>query len=47
MAVDVYLQLDGIQGESAYAEHRDWIECVMVTWEVCPPYRKRRCLFHY
>ena len=37
MAIDVYLQLDGIKGESADAEHRDWIECVMVTWMVTQP----------
>ena len=26
MAVDVYLQIDGIKGESADDKHRDWIE---------------------
>lgn len=37
MAIDVYLQLEGIKGESADAQHRDWIECTMATWRVTQP----------
>ncbi len=29
MAIDVYLQLDGIKGESADSQHLGWIECTM------------------
>lgn len=37
MAIDVYLQLKGIKGESADAGHKDWIECVMASWMVTQP----------
>ena len=37
MAIDVYLQLEGIKGESADADHKGWIECVMATWMVTQP----------
>ncbi len=37
MAIDVYLQIDGIKGESADDKHRDWIECKSVSWEVHQP----------
>ncbi len=37
MTIDVYLQLEGIKGESADAEHKSWIECVMATWMVTQP----------
>jgi type VI secretion system secreted protein Hcp len=37
MAIDVYLQIDGIKGESADERHRDWIECKSVAWEVTQP----------
>lgn len=37
MAIDVYLQIDGIKGESADASHRDWIECTSAVWSVTQP----------
>ncbi|SEN06142.1 type VI secretion system secreted protein Hcp [Duganella sp. CF517] len=37
MAIDVYLQIDGIKGESADSTHKDWIECKSVQWEVLQP----------
>lgn len=37
MAVDVYLQIDGIKGESTDSTHKDWIECQAVQWEVIQP----------
>ena len=37
MAIDVYLQIDGIKGESADDKHKDWIECKSVNWEVLQP----------
>ncbi|MBJ7312876.1 Hcp family type VI secretion system effector [Rugamonas sp. CCM 8940] len=37
MAIDVYLQIDGIKGESADDKHRGWIECRSVSWEVVQP----------
>jgi type VI secretion system secreted protein Hcp len=37
MAIDVYLQIDGIKGESADDKHKDWIECKSVNWGVIQP----------
>ena len=37
MAIDVYLQIDGIKGESGDDRHRDWIECQSVAWSVSQP----------
>jgi type VI secretion system secreted protein Hcp len=37
MAIDVYLQLDGIKGESTDHEHKDWIECSSVHWGIVQP----------
>ncbi|MEC5159393.1 type VI secretion system secreted protein Hcp [Janthinobacterium sp. CG_23.3] len=37
MAIDVYLQIDGIKGESTDATHKDWIECQSVAWKVSQP----------
>jgi type VI secretion system secreted protein Hcp len=37
MAIDVYLQIDGIKGESADSTHKDWIEVKSVNWEVLQP----------
>ncbi|MDC8760548.1 Hcp family type VI secretion system effector [Janthinobacterium fluminis] len=37
MAIDVYLQIDGIKGESADDGHKDWIECKSATWSVAQP----------
>jgi len=37
MAIDVYLQIDGIKGESADDKHKDWIECKSVNWSVLQP----------
>ena len=37
MAIDVYLQIDGIKGESTDSSHKDWIECKSVNWHVLQP----------
>lgn len=37
MAIDVYLQIDGIKGESMDDKHKDWIECLAVNWGVSQP----------
>jgi type VI secretion system secreted protein Hcp len=37
MAIDVYLQLDGIKGESADHLHPGWIECQSVHWSITQP----------
>lgn len=37
MAIDVFLQLDGIKGESADGEHTGWIECTSAHWGVSQP----------
>lgn len=37
MAIDVYLQIDGIKGESQDDKHRDWIECQSVHWGIHQP----------
>jgi len=37
MAIDVYLHIDGIKGESMDDKHKDWIECTTVTWGVKQP----------
>lgn len=37
MAIDVYLHIDGIKGESADDRHKDWIECKSVSWGVEQP----------
>jgi type VI secretion system secreted protein Hcp len=37
MAIDVYLQIDGIKGESQDDKHKDWIECKAVAWGVVQP----------
>lgn len=37
MAIDVYLQIEGIKGESTDDRHKDWIECTSVTWSVTQP----------
>jgi type VI secretion system secreted protein Hcp len=37
MAIDVYLQIDGIKGESTDDRHKDWIECKSVSWGVEQP----------
>jgi type VI secretion system secreted protein Hcp len=37
MAIDVYLQIDGIKGESTDSTHQDWIECKSVQFEVMQP----------
>lgn len=37
MAIDVYLQIDGIKGESMDDKHKDWIECKSVSWGVSQP----------
>jgi type VI secretion system secreted protein Hcp len=37
MAIDVYLQIDGIKGESADSKHSGWIECTSVHWDMTQP----------
>lgn len=37
MAIDVYLQIDGVKGESADSTHKDWIECESVAWSITQP----------
>lgn len=37
MAIDVYLQIDGIKGESTDDKHKDWIECLSVNFGVLQP----------
>ena len=37
MAIDVYLQIDGIKGESTDDKHKDWIEVQGVQWGVTQP----------
>lgn len=37
MAIDVYLQIDGIKGESQDDKHKDWIEVTGVHWGIYQP----------
>lgn len=37
MALDAYLQIEGIKGELADDKHKDWIEVSNVTWSVYQP----------
>jgi type VI secretion system secreted protein Hcp len=37
MALDAYLQIDGIKGESMDDKHRDWIEVSNASWNVYQP----------
>ena len=37
MASDVYLQIEGIKGESNDEKHKDWIELIGVDWGVAQP----------
>jgi hypothetical protein len=37
MAIDVYLQIDGIKGESADSTHQGWIEVAQAQWGVTQP----------
>lgn len=37
MVIDVYLQLDGIEGASAADAHKNWIECTDVRWGITKP----------
>ena len=37
MAIDVYLQIDGIKGESADSAHQGWIEIGSAHWGVSQP----------
>ncbi|MFL6672402.1 MAG: Hcp family type VI secretion system effector [Massilia sp.] len=37
MAIDVYLQIDGIKGESSDDQHKGWIECQSVNWSLHQP----------
>lgn len=37
MAIDVYLQIDGITGESNDSTHQGWIEVSQAQWGVTQP----------
>lgn len=37
MALDVYLQIDGIKGESQDSAHQGWIECTSIHFGVLQP----------
>jgi type VI secretion system secreted protein Hcp len=37
MAIDVYLQIEGIKGESSDDKHQGWIECAAVQWGMTQP----------
>jgi len=37
MAIDAYLQIDGIKGESADSAHQGWIELTSASWGVVQP----------
>lgn len=37
MAIDVYLQIDTIKGESQDQHHVGWIECLSVNWSLMQP----------
>jgi type VI secretion system secreted protein Hcp len=37
MAIDAYLQIDGIKGESADSAHQGWIELSSAQWGVVQP----------
>ena len=37
MAIDVYLHIDGIKGESADSTHQGWIEISAAQWGVIQP----------
>lgn len=37
MAIDVYLQIDGIKGESNDSKHLGWIECASAKWGISQP----------
>lgn len=37
MAIDVYLQIDGIKGESKDSAHQGWIELTSAHWGVSQP----------
>ncbi|TFW30521.1 Hcp family type VI secretion system effector [Massilia horti] len=37
MAIDAYLQIEGIKGESMDDKHKNWIEISHVTWSIHQP----------
>jgi type VI secretion system secreted protein Hcp len=37
MAIDAYLQLGDIKGESSDDGHQGWIECLSVNWSITQP----------
>jgi type VI protein secretion system component Hcp len=37
MAIDAYLQIDGIKGESQDSVHQGWIELTSAQWGVLQP----------
>lgn len=40
MAIDAYLQIEGIKGESADSAHQSWIEIASAQWGVVQPMSK-------
>ena len=37
MALDVFMKIDGISGESSDTQHKDWIEVLSLNWTVDHP----------
>lgn len=37
MAIDLYLQIEDIKGESSDSAHQGWIECMSVNWSLSQP----------
>jgi type VI secretion system secreted protein Hcp len=37
MAIDVYVQIEGIKGESSDDKHQGWIEALHLDWGVTQP----------
>jgi type VI secretion system secreted protein Hcp len=37
LAIDAYLHIEGIKGESNDDKHKDWIECTSAIWSVLQP----------
>jgi len=37
MAIDIYVQIEGIKGESSDDRHQGWIEAVSIEWGITQP----------
>jgi type VI secretion system secreted protein Hcp len=46
MAVDVFMKIDGISGESSDLQFTDWIEVLSLNWEVDSPATATRTAKH-